>query len=570
MKLKLKNDYLDFLNVAKDEIEKINLDTNKIESAKEVISNAELLVPIVGSFSSGKSSIINSLLGTNLLPVSVSPETDLASELRFSERERVEAIKEDGTFDEFKLTEFDLIKDKAESYEFLRVHINNLFLEEVQPLVLVDMPGFDSSFDSHNKAIFRYINKGVHYIVLVSSQDGTIPKSTINNLSHIDETNQGISVFISKSDLKCDAELEDLEEEVTEIAEEYLNFEGKVLRTSYKQPDELKKSILSINPEELFRKHTEEFVKSVFSETLEPLSVMKSTLKSSLDEKNAVLAQLERSKNDLEIQRDASFNSIKSRFSSKILKRCKSEVERSLLSQVHYLASQLKSPNTLNAANNELSDIIRNSVLRTLKQSIKEVTEHAVDETSVSLKALNIQMNSLAQNDNWSEDVSSSIKQGFNNLNDSLHKLQNGIEKLSEDSEKWRSTYRVVASITAITTTIVAPVVELVILFLPDILKALDIGNNSSKLAKRIEQEIIPQVLNKLDMELPDIIDEQLEFVASNVNEAFNRKLSETQNSILNIKDDLQRSEEEKSQQIEGLNNAKAVIESAASSYIFK
>ncbi|MCP2085919.1 UNVERIFIED_ORG: putative GTPase [Paraburkholderia sediminicola] len=45
----------------------------------------QLIVPVVGSFSPGKSSLINTVTGDNLLPVAIAPETALPAELRFAD-----------------------------------------------------------------------------------------------------------------------------------------------------------------------------------------------------------------------------------------------------------------------------------------------------------------------------------------------------------------------------------------------------------------------------------------------------------------------------------------------------
>ena len=53
----------------------------KIELMQESVAEQELLVPIVGEFSAGKSTMINTLWGDCVLPVAITPETSLATEL---------------------------------------------------------------------------------------------------------------------------------------------------------------------------------------------------------------------------------------------------------------------------------------------------------------------------------------------------------------------------------------------------------------------------------------------------------------------------------------------------------
>ena len=82
--LSKQQNYLDFTKDIKNivavteclESFKTNLDKLELN-----IKNQELLVPIIGGFSSGKSSLINSFLGTNVLCVNITPETAIATEL---------------------------------------------------------------------------------------------------------------------------------------------------------------------------------------------------------------------------------------------------------------------------------------------------------------------------------------------------------------------------------------------------------------------------------------------------------------------------------------------------------
>ena len=60
------------------------------------IKHTELLVPVIGAFSAGKSSLLNNFMGQNVLPVDLAPETELATELRYSHDPCLVAIRENG------------------------------------------------------------------------------------------------------------------------------------------------------------------------------------------------------------------------------------------------------------------------------------------------------------------------------------------------------------------------------------------------------------------------------------------------------------------------------------------
>ena len=54
---------------------------NTIEAVQKNVAVTQLLVPVIGQFSAGKSTMINTMLGSNLLPTGITPETSLATEM---------------------------------------------------------------------------------------------------------------------------------------------------------------------------------------------------------------------------------------------------------------------------------------------------------------------------------------------------------------------------------------------------------------------------------------------------------------------------------------------------------
>ncbi len=79
------------------------------------------------------------------------------------------------------------------------------------------------------------------------------------------------------------------------------------------------------------------------------------------------------------------------------------------------------------------------------------------------------------------------------------------MKNIAESGKKFKGIYKTFATGLAVTTSVVAPWLELLIIFLPDIVSLLNdfIGQSKDeKLKNIIEQEIIPQICNRL---LPDI-----------------------------------------------------------------
>ena len=130
--------------------------------------------------------------------MAITPETALATELRYIQGESyAEGVRENGEAQRLSLAEFGELKNRAGEFSYARLYLNNAKLREIIPLVLVDMPGFDSSRDMHDKAIKKYIDKGAHFIVLESAERGAVEASV---KGRIREFNGKFTFCLSKTD----------------------------------------------------------------------------------------------------------------------------------------------------------------------------------------------------------------------------------------------------------------------------------------------------------------------------------------------------------------------------------
>ena len=123
--IKTQKKYIDYLEVVTNQLQNINIDTSRYKDYILKIKNTELIVPVVGGFSAGKSTLINHYLGDEILSTSLTPETALATELRYSSKNYIQAIKSDESFDIFELNQSNEIKDNAAKYKYLKLYLNN-------------------------------------------------------------------------------------------------------------------------------------------------------------------------------------------------------------------------------------------------------------------------------------------------------------------------------------------------------------------------------------------------------------------------------------------------------------
>ena len=185
--LKTQKEFVSYLKKMQELLEDHTFSFDKTLLPK--VMGSELLLPIVGNFSAGKSSLLNTLIEQEILPVGIAPETELATELRYSPESYLLAIKPDGVQEHLPIEALSTINRRSSEFSHLRLYLDSEALKAIAPLVLVDMPGFGSSLENHNKAISYYLPHGVHFVVLTSIEDGNITQSMLRKLDEIKNYN---------------------------------------------------------------------------------------------------------------------------------------------------------------------------------------------------------------------------------------------------------------------------------------------------------------------------------------------------------------------------------------------
>ena len=84
---KTQQNFLNYLSAVERVLQKIEaaglalkIDLKPIKELQASIRSRELLVPVVGAFSAGKSSLLNAILGNDVLSVAITPETAIPTE----------------------------------------------------------------------------------------------------------------------------------------------------------------------------------------------------------------------------------------------------------------------------------------------------------------------------------------------------------------------------------------------------------------------------------------------------------------------------------------------------------
>ena len=129
------------------------------DSIVEKRSSEPFTLVILGEFKRGKSTIINALLGKELAPSNVSPETYTINEISYSEIPKVEAVLENG--DRRALTFKDITRDRLKikmrlypsKIAYLDIKDNAEILKEMR---IVDTPGL-SDLEDLDRQVTEYL-----------------------------------------------------------------------------------------------------------------------------------------------------------------------------------------------------------------------------------------------------------------------------------------------------------------------------------------------------------------------------------------------------------------------------
>lgn len=489
MILRAQTNFVEFLEQVLEVLKEVEIDKTECSTLLASIQKQQLVIPIVGNFSAGKSTLLNRFLGSSVLPTGITPETSLATELHYSANERIEAFSNnDEKAESFELNEqsFEVIKENAAKYSYLKVYLNNEALKNSAPLVFVDMPGFDSPISSHTHAILGYLERGVHFAILASVEEGNLTKSMVRELKNLLEFDKGLSFILSKTNLRTPSQVEEISHYIQDQIQDHLDLTTHLIHSN-KDNNALLEVADKIDAEKLFSALYLKRLKFLNSQLQNSLkSVIKSfdySKEKALEEIQALdlgVKDIEKTYKKLRANLEEEYSSVAG---GSVVKKVVEEVRE----QKSYLASLINKPNEFNS---EIESVMQQSLIKNAKLEIEKINLSFSKDFCAEFASLN----------------NTQLSSGFSvNLE---HSLELGINALSVILAKNPVTRPFALILKGL-----KPLLKELLILLPNIIASFfrNEEKERAKLENLIEAKVIPEVQYNLKKVLPGLFNECLE-----------------------------------------------------------
>ncbi|GAA8736607.1 dynamin-like GTPase family protein [Helicobacter pylori] len=487
MILRAQTNFVKFLEQVLEVLKEVEIDKTECSILLESIQKKQLVIPIVGNFSTGKSTLLNRFLEKSVLPTAITPETSLAAELHYSANERIEVFSNnDEKAESFELNEqsFEVIKENAPKYSYLKVYLNNEALKNSAPLVFVDMPGFDSPISSHTHAILEYLERGVHFVILTSAEEGSLTKRMVRELKNLLEFDKGLSFILSKTNLRTPSQVEEISRCIQDQIQDHLDLTTHLIYSD-KDNNALLEVADKIDAEKLFSSLYLERLKSLNSRLQNSLKSVIEGFDYSKEKALEEIKALDLGVKDIEKTYEKLRANLEEEYSSVAVGSVVKKVTEDVRDQKPYLASLTNKPNELNS---EIESIMQQSLIKNAKLEIEKINLSFSKDFHAEFENLN----------KLSSDLSVNLEHG----------IELGINALSVILSKNPVTRPFALILQGL-----KPLLKDLLTLLPNIIASFfrNEEKERAKLENLIEIKVIPEIQYKLKKVLPGLFNECLE-----------------------------------------------------------
>lgn len=518
----------------KEILEKISqieqtINTNEIEVPKQFlenfknlsseIENFKIFLPLIGSFNAGKSSLLNSYLETQeLFPTNIVPETALATELHLCENgknERIEAYKFDIDKPAKVCNEISL---ELAQFDYLKIYKKSEILKN--SIVLVDMPGFDSNIERHNKSLFKYMEKKVSFILVIDIEDGAIKLSTLRFLKEIRDYRLDFFVILNKIDKKLPNEVEQIHKYIQEQLSLILPnaFIGKVSAID-DNIDDFKNIIANLDIDDFIKKLHYPKLEEIKSSILFDLETRKNLISCDVEEIDKKILDIHNNQKRLQKELQNEKIKIENEFMN-LANIVVQDVENTLHNSLDELIRAIEVSQT--NFSQKVNEIIRPVIISKIKNYSEKIFAERVKSIEINNRDILLDINSKLSE---------------------VNVILNEINNLSEYLGKFAS---VISTIITKFQPIVIIVRAIVSLF-SELFRVAD--NRDEKIREELANRVIPNISMQILPDIENSINNIKDEFFYEVEKDFDNKFENLQNSLEQAKREIQNRQNEVEQE---------------------
>lgn len=510
-----------------ESVKKATSEKNELEV--QLRNDSYIKVPFVGDFNAGKSSLINAMLGVDLISTNILPETAVAYEFYYDTQEKLEIWEEDRLIQTTGLSQINNLTLTPKN--LVKVYINNEFVKSQyeRNIIIVDMPGIDSGLEAHNNAILNYIQDGTYFVLLTDVEGGTLRQTAINFIDEVKKYGASVAVVISKTDKKSIEEIPNIKATIEKTALLHVGNNVKIATSSAVNKDfaEVIGILNSIDSEQIIKLKYEPLVKTLINGYISELQLQMKLLIQDKSQFEQKIQKLKEEKEDAIIElkhKSETAQSVKGS-ADDIL----NDIATALQAKSGYLATLLYNGQDVNIFKQELLTIIRPVIVTSFKREITEyqdVIGQAVQDFSIKADEI------INDKDNK---ILSGVQEIAGNLigKEVLEGLlKKGLDKLASRFVGYKSLDVLFKTLGKI----ISPIVSIVINIIPDTLRLI-FGKSKeqkiSELQQKISTTVISKIVESMRPQMEEMIHEQRKHIDDNLQQLIESEMQKHDDNIL-------------------------------------
>lgn len=352
----------------------------EVEAIKAQIDEYVFRIILIGGFSSGKSALLNRLVGRSLFRENQGPETAVPAEISWAPSDSAAIVYDDGSTQAADIAT--VTDNPPANCAFIAITADVPFLKERPGLVLVDFPGFDSNIDAHNKAIGSYLQKGSAFILLVPAKSGGLTESDKKFVREASNYPQNLACLISKSDLVTGQQCEDIkaytQSGIVDIYGTDINLESISVLPTEDQYFENKVGVVidNFNPQLIFEIYFKPAINNIALAAIKILHDFCNASTMNLDEIDIKIASCVEIKKQIEDEFKREYAELDRKYREVLFPQIMTKLERTLTWNVDSLAASAMDGEK--QFNDTIQNLVR-PVLANIQGNITESLRNAVE-----------------------------------------------------------------------------------------------------------------------------------------------------------------------------------------------